>query len=168
MKKFKSYSFWVALASAVVVLLNALGRAFGFSIQNKVVEDVILSLASLLVVLGIVNMDTNKTTKNANEQEVSDDEQNAQEKTQDQAEQEISAEQEDFGEKSFCEKTFEEKIVVHAEPDFQEENERLTGQKTSAEQEPSSKQEPSGKAVSMKDSKHENERNNLENLSDKK
>ncbi len=59
-KKFKSYGFWVSLSAAVIVLLNALGRAFGFSIDEKIVDDVVMSLASLLVVLGIVDMSTNK------------------------------------------------------------------------------------------------------------
>ncbi len=59
-KKIKSYSFWVALASAAVVLLNALGRALGFSIENKVVEDVILGISGVLAVLGIVNMNGQK------------------------------------------------------------------------------------------------------------
>ena len=59
-KKFKSYGFWVSLSAAIIVLLNALGRAFGFSIDEKIVDDVVMSLASLLVVLGIVDMSTNK------------------------------------------------------------------------------------------------------------
>ena len=59
-KKFKSYGFWVSLSAAVIVLLNALGRAFGFSIDEKIVDDVVMSLAGLLVVLGIVDMSTNK------------------------------------------------------------------------------------------------------------
>ena len=56
LKKIRSYGFWVALASAVVVLLNSIGKLCGFSIENKVVEDAILSVASFLAVLGIVNM----------------------------------------------------------------------------------------------------------------
>lgn len=55
-QKFRSYGFWVSLSSALIVLLNALGRVFGFSIQNQIVEDVILSIASFLAVFGIVSM----------------------------------------------------------------------------------------------------------------
>ena len=55
-KKFQSYSFWVSLSGAVIVLLNALGRAFGFEIENQIVEDVIMSVAGVLMVLGVVSM----------------------------------------------------------------------------------------------------------------
>lgn len=65
-KKFQNYSFWVALSGAVVILLNALGRAFGFSIENEIIENVVLSIAGVLVVLGIVS--------GAGDNEESDDE----------------------------------------------------------------------------------------------
>ncbi len=51
-KKFRSYSFWVSLSGAVIILLNAFGRAFGFKIENQIVEDCIMAVAGLLVVLG--------------------------------------------------------------------------------------------------------------------
>ena len=54
--KIKSYGFWTALAGAVVVLINALGKAFGFSIDNEVVTNVIMAIAGVLVVLGVVTM----------------------------------------------------------------------------------------------------------------
>ena len=73
-KKMKSYSFWVALSSAIVVLLNALGRAFGFSIPNQVVEDVILAIASLLVVLGVVNMNTKNKGDDAEQEQAQQEE----------------------------------------------------------------------------------------------
>lgn len=53
-QKFKDYGFWVSLAGAVVLLLNCFGKAFGFSVQNQVVEDCIMAIAGVLVVLGIV------------------------------------------------------------------------------------------------------------------
>ena len=56
-KKFGSYSFWISLSGAIILLVNALGRAFGFVIENKLVEDIILSIAGVLVVLGLVTMD---------------------------------------------------------------------------------------------------------------
>lgn len=54
--KFKSYGFWTALAGAVVVLLNALGSAFGFSINDEVVTSIIMAIAGVLVVFGVVSM----------------------------------------------------------------------------------------------------------------
>ncbi len=65
-KNFKSYSFWTALAGAVVVLLNALGDLFGFSVDNDLVKGLIMAVAGLLVVLGIVTM-PNKDEENIDE-----------------------------------------------------------------------------------------------------
>ena len=55
MKKLvKSYGFWTALAGAVVVLVQALGKLFGFSIAEEVVSNLIMSIAGILVVFGVV------------------------------------------------------------------------------------------------------------------
>lgn len=52
--RFKTYAFWVALSSAVVVLVQSLGKLFGFEIESSVVENVIMSICGVLIVLGIV------------------------------------------------------------------------------------------------------------------
>ena len=72
-KKFRSYSFWVSLSSAVIILLNAFGKVFGFSIQNQVVEDCIMAIAGILVVLGIVTMNKSDKTKDEQNEENSDE-----------------------------------------------------------------------------------------------
>ncbi len=54
--KIRSYGFWTALAGAVVVLLNAIGSACGFTVDNQLVTDIIMAVAGLLVVLGVVSM----------------------------------------------------------------------------------------------------------------
>ncbi|MBS7403708.1 MAG: hypothetical protein KIG13_00230 [Eubacteriales bacterium] len=61
--KFKSYGFWVSLSSAVVVLMDAIGRACGFIPDGELINNIIMSIAGLLVVLGVVAMPsgTNKT-----------------------------------------------------------------------------------------------------------
>lgn len=65
--KIKSYSFWTALSGAVVVLLQALGDCFGFSIQSELVSGIIMAIAGILVVFGVVSMpkssSENKTDK---------------------------------------------------------------------------------------------------------
>ena len=66
MKNFKSYSFWTALAGAVTILVSALGKCFGFSIDNQVITDVIMAVAGVLVVLGVVTM-PKKGNKNTEE-----------------------------------------------------------------------------------------------------
>lgn len=57
--KFKSYSFWTALSGAVVVLLQAIGKCFGFSIESDIVTGIIMAIAGILVVFGVVSMPNN-------------------------------------------------------------------------------------------------------------
>lgn len=59
--KIKSYSFWTALSGAVVVLLQALGDCFGFSIQSELVSGIIMAIAGVLVVFGVVSMPKNSS-----------------------------------------------------------------------------------------------------------
>lgn len=54
--KIKSYGFWTALAGAVVMLVNALGQMFGFSVDNEIITNVIMAIAGVLIVLGVVTM----------------------------------------------------------------------------------------------------------------
>lgn len=68
MKNFKSFGFWTALAGAVTILASALGKVFGFSVDNQLITDVIMAIAGLLVVLGVVSM-PKKTTEEANKEE---------------------------------------------------------------------------------------------------
>lgn len=75
-KKIKSYSFWVSLSASIVLLLNAIGNAFGFKIEEKIVNDVVMSLAGVLVVLGVVSMNgasDKKDEKTGESEEKTDD-----------------------------------------------------------------------------------------------
>ena len=52
----KSYGFWTALAGSIVVLVNAIGRACGFFVEEALISDIILGVAGVLVVFGVVTM----------------------------------------------------------------------------------------------------------------
>lgn len=52
--KIKSYSFWVSLASAIILILKILGNRFGFVIDETMVSDLFTALCSILVLLGII------------------------------------------------------------------------------------------------------------------
>lgn len=67
--KFRSYGFWTALAGAVVVLVQALGKCFGFSVDDQVVSGVIMAIAGVLVVLGVVTMPNDKGSQQGGEDE---------------------------------------------------------------------------------------------------
>ncbi len=73
-QKIKSYGFWTALSGAVVVLLEALGKAFGFSVNNDVVSSIIMAIAGVLVVFGVVSM-PNKDKDNSETEEKQENEQ---------------------------------------------------------------------------------------------
>jgi len=52
--RIKSYKFWVGLSATLVILLQALGDAFGFTIQNEIINGITMGFCGVLVVLGIV------------------------------------------------------------------------------------------------------------------
>ena len=54
MNKIKTYAFWMALSSAMVILVQSVGKLFGFEIDGGTIENVIMSICGVLVVLGIV------------------------------------------------------------------------------------------------------------------
>lgn len=84
--KIKSYSFWTALSGAVVVLLQAIGDCFGFSIQSELVSGIIMAIAGVLVVFGVVSMPNKDGSidKESEEQTEHQTEENS-EQTEDQA-----------------------------------------------------------------------------------
>ena len=65
--KIKSYSFWTALSGAVVVLLQALGKCFGFSIDSDIVTGIIMAVAGILVVFGVVSMPNSNNDQQNNQ-----------------------------------------------------------------------------------------------------
>ena len=67
-ERMKSYSFWVSFSGALIIFINCLGRIFNFRIENEIVEDVIMSIAGLLVVLGFVTKETNNSEESDEEQ----------------------------------------------------------------------------------------------------
>ncbi len=53
-EKIKTYSFWTGLSASVVLLVNAIAKCFGFSIDDQLIEDIIMSICGVLVALGFV------------------------------------------------------------------------------------------------------------------
>ncbi len=64
----KSYSFWVSLSGAIVVLVESLGKAIGFIPDGKLINDIVMAIAGFLVVLGVVAMPVNNKTDEVNSQ----------------------------------------------------------------------------------------------------
>ncbi len=77
--KFRSYGFWTALAGALVVLINAIGKCFGFSVEEELVSNIVMAIAGILVVFGVVAMpkkEENDSTSDKTEISVSQEEKN--------------------------------------------------------------------------------------------
>ena len=53
-EKLKTTSFWLGLSGAVVIAVDAISQLFGVSIPSAEVESVIITICSILVMLGIV------------------------------------------------------------------------------------------------------------------
>ena len=52
--KVKSYSFWVSLASAIILILKLVGQKFGFTVDEGLISDLFTSLCAILVIMGII------------------------------------------------------------------------------------------------------------------
>lgn len=53
-EKLKTTSFWLGLSGAVVIAIDAISQLFDLSIPYAEVESVIITICSILVMLGIV------------------------------------------------------------------------------------------------------------------
>jgi uncharacterized membrane protein len=62
MKRLKTKSFWVGLAGAVMLIL----QAFGLKINAPVVNEVISSLCAIAILFGVMVDDTKKSTLDTN------------------------------------------------------------------------------------------------------
>lgn len=54
-KRFKSYSFWVSLASAILLLVQTVGRPLGLIIDEATYMSIVNSVLGVFVVLGIIS-----------------------------------------------------------------------------------------------------------------
>ena len=75
----KSYSFWLAIASALFLLIQAIGKPLGLDISEEVYMSIINAVLGIFVVFGIISDPTKKgeeteeiikeSTKNESEQD---------------------------------------------------------------------------------------------------
>ena len=73
MKKLRNYSFWVSLTSAVIILIQSIGKICGFEIENAHIENLIMAICGVLVVLGVVVMPNSKSEETLSENTVVED-----------------------------------------------------------------------------------------------
>lgn len=65
-QKFKSYTFWVGLVSAIILVVEEVCKLFGLVADVGLIENVMLSICSVFVVLGILTKDKKEDRKEEN------------------------------------------------------------------------------------------------------
>lgn len=65
--KIRTSSFWLGIGGAIVIVVNCVSDLFGFKICAEQLENIIVSICSVLVMLGIITKkntaDISDTTK---------------------------------------------------------------------------------------------------------
>lgn len=57
----KSYSFWTTLAGALALVASAIGKAFSIKVEEKIIIDIVMAIAGVLVAVGVVTMPSDKS-----------------------------------------------------------------------------------------------------------
>ena len=82
----KSYSFWTALAGALVILINSIGNVFGFHIEEKLVSDIVMAVAGVLVAFGVVTLPASTKDKTTTSESQTDQSESKAESKEDESE----------------------------------------------------------------------------------
>lgn len=72
-ERIRTYSFWTGLSASVVLLINAIAKCFGFSVDNSLVEDIIMSVCGVLVAVGFVCAPKSQKTDTTNTDKIKDE-----------------------------------------------------------------------------------------------
>ncbi len=56
--KLRTTSFWLGVSGAIVLLLESIAEVFGFSIPSENIENIITSIAVVLVAVGFITKKT--------------------------------------------------------------------------------------------------------------
>lgn len=57
----KSYSFWTTLAGSLALVASAIGKAFSIKVEEKIITDIVMAIAGVLVAVGVVTMPSDKS-----------------------------------------------------------------------------------------------------------
>lgn len=64
----KSYSFWTTLAGSLALVASAIGKAFSIKIEEKIITDIVMAIAGVLVAVGVVTMPSDKSKTDEKEE----------------------------------------------------------------------------------------------------
>ena len=67
--RLKTYSFWVSLASAILLLVQSVGKPLGLVLNEEIYMSIVNSVLGVFVVLGIISHPAQTLIENKNENE---------------------------------------------------------------------------------------------------
>ena len=76
--KLKSYSFWISVSAAVVLVVNNIGKHFGFYLDNEIVAEIVDSVCGVLILFGVITMTKDDKKSGEEQQDTSAIEENKQ------------------------------------------------------------------------------------------
>ena len=56
--KIKTTSFWLGIGSSIVIVVSCISDLIGFDIGTSIIESIVVSICSILVMLGIITKRT--------------------------------------------------------------------------------------------------------------
>ena len=71
-KKLKSYSFWMSVSAGVVLVLNNIGKVFGFVVESEAVTQIIDSVCGVLILFGVITIPKDEKQNGAHSENVAD------------------------------------------------------------------------------------------------
>lgn len=74
--KIKTTGFWLSLTGAIILVLQQLGQAFGFSVNSDIINGIVSAVCGVMVVLGVLIPTKNKESENNNNLDENNDESN--------------------------------------------------------------------------------------------
>ena len=70
--KFKSYSFWMSVTGAVILVLNNIGKVCGFTVNDIVFTEIVDSICGVLILFGVITISKDDKT-NADDNSLDED-----------------------------------------------------------------------------------------------
>ena len=69
-QKFRTTTFWLGVSGAIVIILECISDVFGINLYSKEIENVIMTVCSALVMLGIITKKTEQDSDNITKDEL--------------------------------------------------------------------------------------------------
>ena len=69
-EKIKTTSFWLGFSSAIVLIVDCVAGLFGVDVSSGAIEDVLLTICSVLVVVGFVTKKTINDVSDTSKEEL--------------------------------------------------------------------------------------------------